>query len=218
VRLASQLTGWRLDILGESKFKQMEEEAISALATIEGVDNETARTMYKLGFRTLDEVADASETELGGIPGLGGPGNAPTIKKAAEGAMEIYRQKRVSVAATKPDALTEREKMTLVPGMTARVLEALESNGYRSVEDLLHEEDSDRLALQGRRGTPRHGLKILARDPILLANPDGLQPPLPYVVSDRPDMQVQQAGYLFDRVELLWHKTTLSVPIIRVNR
>ena len=148
VRLASQLTGWKLDIIGESKFKQMEEEAISGLAMIESIEDGVARSMYKLGFRTLDEVADASEQELGGIPGLGGPANAAQIKDEAEKAMEKLRQRRLVQAAQRPEALNERERMLLVPGVTDRALEQLEAAGYRSIADLVDEEDVDRLAIK----------------------------------------------------------------------
>ena len=40
VRLAAQLTGWKLDIISETKFKQMEEEAIAALQQIEDEDED----------------------------------------------------------------------------------------------------------------------------------------------------------------------------------
>ncbi|HEY2517375.1 MAG TPA: transcription termination factor NusA, partial [Polyangiaceae bacterium] len=60
VRLAAQLTGWKLDIISEQKFKQMEEEAITALQQIEGVTEAIARSMYRLGFRALEELAEAS--------------------------------------------------------------------------------------------------------------------------------------------------------------
>src|ERR1700730_8986840 len=80
VRLAAQLTGWKLDIISESKFKQMEEEAISALQQIEGVNDTVARSMYRLGFRALEELAEASEAELGAIPGLGGAEAATQIR------------------------------------------------------------------------------------------------------------------------------------------
>jgi N utilization substance protein A len=155
VRLASQLTGWKLDIIGESKFKQMEEEAISALAMIDGVEEHVARTMYKLGFRTLDEVAEASEQELGGIPGLGGPSNAAKIKDAAETATEKYRQIRVKNAATRADSLTDKERMLLVSGVSERNLELLEAAGYRTVDDIAKEDDVDRLAIKTNIGTKR---------------------------------------------------------------
>src|SRR6186997_977097 len=40
VRLASQLTGWKLDIISESKFKQMEEEALAAFRQMDGIQEE----------------------------------------------------------------------------------------------------------------------------------------------------------------------------------
>src|SRR4051794_3588775 len=111
VRLASQLTGWKLDIISESKFKQMEEEAIGALSLIAGVTPTIAQTMYKLGFRSLDEVAEASAEELAGIPGLGGGENAERIKSAAETAMEELRQKRIREASARTEPLTDRERL-----------------------------------------------------------------------------------------------------------
>ena len=51
VRLASQLTEWRLDVISESKFREREIEAIESLAMIDGVDDNMARSMHKLGFR-----------------------------------------------------------------------------------------------------------------------------------------------------------------------
>src|SRR4051812_26454131 len=107
VRLASQLTGWKLDIISESKFRQIEEDAISALTRIQGLDENLAKTMYKLGFRTLDEVAEASEQELGGIPGLGGVGNAERIKNAAVDAIEVQRQENLATSRDHLAQLTD---------------------------------------------------------------------------------------------------------------
>ncbi len=42
------------------------DQAIGALLRINGVDENLAKTMYKLGFRTLDEVSEASEQEQRG--------------------------------------------------------------------------------------------------------------------------------------------------------
>src|SRR5215218_8723947 len=72
VRLAAQLTNWKLDIISETKFKQMEEEAINALQQMDLVTETIAKSMYRLGFRALEEVSEASIEELAAIPGLGG--------------------------------------------------------------------------------------------------------------------------------------------------
>lgn len=146
VRLASQLTGWKLDIIGESKFKEMEDAAISALASIEGLDEYAARTLYKAGFRGLDEVAEASEQELGTIQGLGGPANAARLRERAEQAMERQREARLSAASKQIEPITERERLLLVSGLTPRLASLLDSAGYRTAEDIAREDDLERLA------------------------------------------------------------------------
>src|SRR5207237_752115 len=99
VRLAAQLTGWKLDIISESKFKQMEEEAIAALQQIESVTEQIARSMYRLGFRALEELSEATEQELVAIPGVGSAEAAQRIKAAAEETTGPRRQARTTGAA-----------------------------------------------------------------------------------------------------------------------
>ncbi len=148
VRLASQLSGWRLDIISESKFRQIEEEAIAALATIEGIDDLLANTLYRLGFRSPEELIEADPSEFAGIPGLGGPEAAGRIKAAAEVAMEELRQQRISNASRRTEPLSERERLLFVRGVGERTIDLLEVAGYRTVEDIYGEVDEDRLAIR----------------------------------------------------------------------
>jgi N utilization substance protein A len=147
VRLAAQLTGWKLDIISEQKFKQMEEEAIAALQQIEGVTEQVARSMYRLGFRALEELAEATEAELAAIPGLGGADAATKIKESAETTMERLRQERITAASSRIEPLTERERMLFVRGVGERTIQLLEEAGYRGVEDI-RREDEDKLAIK----------------------------------------------------------------------
>ncbi len=152
VRLASQLTGWKLDIISEVKFKQMEEDAITALAHIDGVNDQVSHTMYKLGFRSIEEVVDANAEELAAIPGLGGQENAARIKASAEEAMEKLRQQRIRDAGGQVEAPTERERLLQVRGVGERTVELLQQAGYNRVEDLYKEADVDRLAIKTGMG------------------------------------------------------------------
>ncbi len=147
VRLAHQLTGWKLDIIPESKFRQMEEEAVRTLQQVSGVTENIARSMYRLGFRTLEELAEASEQELAAIPGLGGAELATRIRGEAEAIMETNRQERIREASTRTEPLTERERMLFVRGVGERTVQLLEEAGYRRVEDLRNEEE-DKLAIK----------------------------------------------------------------------
>jgi N utilization substance protein A len=147
VRLASQLTGWKLDIISESKFKALEDEALSAFKEIEGVEEELARAMYRLGFRAIEEVAEASVDELQTIDGVSVIGGAEALKENAVQAMERLRSLRFEEMRTRREAPTERELLRLVRGVGLRSLQFLEEGGYRSLRDLLRE-DPDRLAIK----------------------------------------------------------------------
>jgi len=151
VRLASQLTGWKLDIISETKFRQMEEEALLALRAIEKLDEEQARALYRLGFRALEEVAEAQVEELVPIPGFGTPEIAQAVKESAEASMEKLRKERIAEALAKTEPLSDRERLRFVRGVGMRTLQLLEESGYRTVEDLA-KEDPDRLAIRSGLG------------------------------------------------------------------
>ncbi len=154
VRLASQLTGWKLDIISESKFKQMEEEALSTFREIENVSEDVARGLYRLGFRALEEVAEASVEELMPITGAGDEVRAEALREAAESSMEQTRLQRIEAATKRTEGFTERDRLRLVRGVGMRSLQLLEESGYRSVEDLARE-DPDRLAIRTGLGVKK---------------------------------------------------------------
>ncbi len=147
VRLASQLTGWKLDIISESKFKQMEDEALVVLKEIDGVDEELAKAMYRLGFRALDEIAEAAIEELITIEGVESEERAQELKLAAESTMERLRRDRIQRASSQVEPLSERDKLRFVPGVGTRTVQLLEEAGYKTVQDLARE-DADRLAIR----------------------------------------------------------------------
>jgi transcription termination/antitermination protein NusA len=148
VRLASQLTGWKLDIISESKFREIEDQAMAALSMISGVDENLAKNLYRAGFRSLDEILEASEQELVAIDGIGNPPRAAQLKVDAAAATERYRQHRIEESLVRGEPLTERGILLLVSAVTERVADALERGGYKSVADMQRETDIDRLAIK----------------------------------------------------------------------
>lgn len=147
VRLASQLTGWKLDIVSESKFKAMETEALNSFCEIEGVTEDSARSMYRLGFRALEEIAEAEPAELESIDGIDGNGGAVELKERAWNTMETQRSERIRSASEQLETPTDREVLRLVRGIGLRTLQLLEEGGYRSIHALLRE-DPDRLSIK----------------------------------------------------------------------
>jgi transcription termination/antitermination protein NusA len=154
VRLASQLTGWKLDIISESKFQQMEDEALVALREIDGIDDDLAKSLYRLGFRALEEIAEAPVEELVGIDTIDTTELAQELKKTAEKAMERTRQDRMREALSSGQPLTDKDKLRFVRGVGQRTLALLEDAGYGSAQQIARE-DPDRLAIKTGLGNKK---------------------------------------------------------------
>jgi N utilization substance protein A len=150
VRLAAQLTGWKLDIISEAKFKQMEELAIATLQRV-GVTEQVARSMYRAGFRAVEELADATDAELAGIPGVGTVEAAQRLKLDAETTLETLRNERIDRAKTSADPLEPRARLLLVKGIGERTATLLDEANYKTIEDVAREDD-DKLAQKAGLG------------------------------------------------------------------
>jgi len=105
VRLASQLTGWRIDIHSESKVREMEARARQSLAAIKpggqdaaGLSSAVVEALFQAGWRSAAEVATAKPDELASIAGIGASGAAGVIA-AAGVAAEIERVRMAEEAA-----------------------------------------------------------------------------------------------------------------------
>ena len=97
VRLASQLTGWRIDIHSASKVTEMEARARQSLAAISGVTAEVAEALFKAGWRSAAEVAKPEE--LTSVTGIANAQAAQTIITAAGPAAEAERVRHAAEAA-----------------------------------------------------------------------------------------------------------------------
>ena len=59
VRLAAQLTGWKIDIFSEQRHAEMLQNAVDELSRIEALDDELVDVLVRNGFQSAKEVADA---------------------------------------------------------------------------------------------------------------------------------------------------------------
>lgn len=70
VRLASRISGWRLDVIGETNYNQALKEGYKSLLQLEGVGEKRASDLFEIGFRSAEEVARASVDDLSSIKGV----------------------------------------------------------------------------------------------------------------------------------------------------
>ena len=84
-RLSSKLTGWQVDIEPEvvvtKGFEEKVAEAVESLATIPGITREQADVLVHHGLTRLEDLLQADESDLSGIPELGD--QAAAIMEAA---------------------------------------------------------------------------------------------------------------------------------------
>ncbi|MEO1232109.1 MAG: transcription termination factor NusA [Myxococcota bacterium] len=158
VRLASQLSGWRLDIVSESKVKEIKDRAFKSLGRLEKVSEIQLQTLYNYGIRCAEDLLKADQEFIGKIPGIGDEMAAriqvDAKRVVAEEAREAdeERQKageaaRVEAlamlrkAAKKVDYLPEADRIVRVRGVGAETMSQLESAGLHFVEDLAEMQD-----------------------------------------------------------------------------
>ncbi len=150
VRLASQLTGWKIDIHSESKVRELEEEARLALLTIEGVTEDQVDTLWRLGYRSLDQIASTPDEELANMPGI----NAEAARRLREGADDLLARKEagedIRPRAPLPagyDQETEWRRWPAgIDGLDRGVFERLVRAGFFTLEDVAEAGDPEKFA------------------------------------------------------------------------
>jgi N utilization substance protein A len=86
VRLASRLTGWRIDIFSESKIREQEARNLAEIAAIPDVGEDLAAELFGLGWRGLRDLAVADSEELAQVGGVDTVENAERIIEIANDA------------------------------------------------------------------------------------------------------------------------------------
>src|SRR5689334_6932504 len=135
VRLASQLTGWDIDIMTEAEeSERRQKEFVSRTKRfVEAldVDETLAQLLAAEGFDSVDEIAFVDAKDIAGIEGLDDQTAAELQERARDyleriAAEQDARRKELGVA----DELAEIE------GVTPAMLVALGENDIKTIEDL----------------------------------------------------------------------------------
>jgi transcription termination/antitermination protein NusA len=106
VRLASKLTGWRLDVRSESEAEDEARRARQSLTAIPGVSDVTAELLLQHGYNSAGEVAEADEAQLAEVEGID-PDRAAAILKSARALVDEERRLAAQPAETTEDEASE---------------------------------------------------------------------------------------------------------------
>lgn len=158
VRLAAELTGWKIDIQSESKVQQERDLAWASLSRVEGLGEFQIQTLYNHNIRSTEALAKSDESFLAQLPGFE-PDQAVRVKENATHVVakeasekglykEASRQEaaRMLVLDRLLSASPEQLLLSALPGVEADVLELLAQAGYEDCLDVHYDLGEEHLA------------------------------------------------------------------------
>ena len=134
VRLASQLTGWDIDILTEqeeSERRQKEfQERSDLFITALDVDEMVGQLLASEGFTSIEEIAYVEPDEIASIEGF----DEETAEELQIRAREYLDRREAELDAERRE-LGVADELREVPGMTTAMLVALGKDEMKTMED-----------------------------------------------------------------------------------
>jgi N utilization substance protein A len=135
VRLASQLTGWDIDIMTEAEESERRQKEFVArtelFVSALDVDETLAQLLASEGFATVDEVAYVDPREVASIEGL----DEQTAEELQNRAREFLDRETAELDAKRVE-LGVLDELKEIEGLSPAMLVALGEAGVKSIEDL----------------------------------------------------------------------------------
>jgi N utilization substance protein A len=99
VRLASRLTGWRIDVRSEAEAEEETRRARQSIGAIPGINDLVAELLHQAGFKSAEEVADSELEEILEVEGISKEKAEASHKAAREYVAEKRRIEQEARAA-----------------------------------------------------------------------------------------------------------------------
>lgn len=128
VKLASKLSGWRIDVRSESVAEEETKRARQSLESIEGIGFGESELLFQEGFRSVRDVANASAEEIASIEGIDNDRADNIIK----GAADIVQQEDDLDEDAEAPRLTDIDQLILPEFIQKALLES----GYETIQSL----------------------------------------------------------------------------------
>ena len=146
VKLASKLTGWRIDVRSESVAEEESKRARSALSSIPDIGIGESELLYQEGYRSLKEIANASLEDLMAIEGL----DAERASLILQGAADLHEkmESEKQVAEDEAERVTDIDQLVLPDN----VREQLFNSGFDSIQSLAVVNEEELSAVTGMSG------------------------------------------------------------------
>ncbi len=148
IRLASQLTGWELNVMTESDAEAKSDTEAKALVQLFmkqlDVDEDVATILAQEGFSTIEEIAYVPQGELAGIAEF----DEQIVKELRNRARDVLLTQAIA-SEESLDQSMPAEDLLLLEGMSPDLALALARRGVRTREDLAEQSVDDLNDIEG---------------------------------------------------------------------
>lgn len=136
VRLASKLTGWKIDIKSESRMEKISNEILERFKDLPYIGDVHSHILYNEGFRSIKEVSEVDPEELAKVLAFEKEKALEIVEKALElaqeeGGLEVSPERGTPLEGSHSDPVDQLE------GVGEKIGEILEGNGFKTVQDIL---------------------------------------------------------------------------------
>tara|TARA_Y100000768_G_scaffold181174_1_gene135705 strand:+ start:5350 stop:6810 length:1461 start_codon:yes stop_codon:yes gene_type:complete len=159
VRLSSQITGWKLNVLDEEAADEQNQEKSTSFSSILveklDVDEDLANTLISNGFESLESISSASLEDLSKIDGFDDDISNLLINRAKEVLITMAMEVSTDDGESGDLMSVEGMEMTLALELTQKGINDREDLAEQSIEELtdlinISEEDAGDLIMRAR--------------------------------------------------------------------
>jgi len=159
VRLSSQITGWKLNVIDEESAEEKEEEKTindsKTLIDKLDVDEGLAKALIEQGYRNLESIASASSEDLTEIEGFDSEMSELLVSRAKEALLTLAMEISTDEGESNDLMAVEGMDMVLALELSQKGINDREELAEQSIEELtsimdMSEEDAGDLIMKAR--------------------------------------------------------------------
>ena len=172
VRLASQLTGWELNVIDASKAEENSEAEANKIkqmfVDLLDIDDEIAAILVEVGFNTVEEIAYVPSNELLEIDGF----DEEIVEELRSRAKNALLISAIAAEESFENAVQPDATLLAMEGMDKELAHAMANQGIVTMDDLAEQAVDDLLKFTGVDEDRAAKLIMKAREPWFVESTD----------------------------------------------
>ncbi len=145
VKLASKLSGWKIDVRSISVAEEESRRARSSIEAIPGIEFTHAELLFQEGFRSAREVAEAFREDLLEIDGLSEEVVDTILENARQYVENLPVNAELEADSAAESQVTDLDRLLLEQSIKERLLSA----GFKTIQDVVVADNETLIAVEG---------------------------------------------------------------------